>query len=364
MGSVKDLEIIKPAYEDQPGIGRFEFSDRYSVFDWGEMPDQIEGKGRALAVMSAFNFEKLEDAGIRTHYDGLVNDDGKLIGFSDLKEGSNGSNVMQVSMAIVYRPTQGISTSANKKPEVKYDYSFFEKNRGNINNYLLPLEIIFRNGLPEGSSVFKRIKKAKEKGDEKELREIIEDLGLKSEPKPGDMLPKPVMNYTTKLEAGDRKLSDEEAFEISGLDRDEFPWISKVALHVNDIISRQAKKTGFVHYDGKVEMLWRNGEPFIADVVGTFDEDRFGFGGEQVSKEFLRQWYEKNQPEFSKECDKSKATGEGWQQRCSVKPIRLRLELAKSVSDMYKAGCNRYVGRDIFDAPELEEVMEDLRPFR
>ena len=24
--------------------------DRYSVFDWGEMPDHLPGKGRALAV--------------------------------------------------------------------------------------------------------------------------------------------------------------------------------------------------------------------------------------------------------------------------------------------------------------------------
>ena len=29
----------------------FEFSDRFSVFDWGEMPDALDEKGKTLAVM-------------------------------------------------------------------------------------------------------------------------------------------------------------------------------------------------------------------------------------------------------------------------------------------------------------------------
>ena len=49
------------------------------------------------------------------------------------------------------------------------------------------------------------------------MQEIYKKLGLNSEPKPGDMLPKPIMNYTTKLESGDRNLTDEEAYKISGL---------------------------------------------------------------------------------------------------------------------------------------------------
>ena len=78
MGSVKDLLVTEAAYEDRPGVGTFVFSDRYSVFDWGEMPDHIPGKGKALAVMAAFNFEELERRGIRTHYQGLLLPDGKL----------------------------------------------------------------------------------------------------------------------------------------------------------------------------------------------------------------------------------------------------------------------------------------------
>ena len=44
MGSVKDLEILKKSSDNSMGLGRFHFSDRYSVFDWGEMPDQIKAK--------------------------------------------------------------------------------------------------------------------------------------------------------------------------------------------------------------------------------------------------------------------------------------------------------------------------------
>lgn len=89
MGSVKDLEIVKPPTESESGIGRFHFSDRYSVFDWGEMPDRLSEKGASLCVMGAYCFEKLEEIGIRTHYRGLVTQDGKLVRTNELIEPTN-----------------------------------------------------------------------------------------------------------------------------------------------------------------------------------------------------------------------------------------------------------------------------------
>ena len=39
------------------------------VFDWGEMPDHIKGKGAALAPCGAYRFfEQLEKKGLNTHY--------------------------------------------------------------------------------------------------------------------------------------------------------------------------------------------------------------------------------------------------------------------------------------------------------
>ena len=365
MGSVKDLLVLVPAYENSPGVGNFVFSDRYSVFDWGEMPDHIADKGRALAVMAAFNFEQLETRGIHTHYQGLIGPSGKLVRFNDLEEGSGGLATMQVSLARIYHPIVREFWSG-EHVEVRYDYTFFERHRGRINNYLVGLEIIFRNGLPLGSSVFKRIDGAKQLPDAKqrgaEIGRILKELGVKELPKPGQMLPSPVMSYTTKLEAGDRELSRGEAYRLSGLPRREFNTLDSLALRVNSMITEQAERTGFAHYDGKIETVWDEAL-VVCDVIGTFDENRFSWQGEQISKEVLRQWYKRNQPEFVAACEKWKKTGPGWQKNCDVKPRSLPAEFAALASQMYMSGCNRYTGKRVFDSPPLEEVMERLRSY-
>ena len=101
MGSVKDLKILGKGTPDKFGEARFVFSDRYSVFDWGEMPDHIENKGAALCLMGAYCFEKAEEQWIRTHYRGLVRSDGKLVRLDDIEEPTN---TMEVSLVGVIHP--------------------------------------------------------------------------------------------------------------------------------------------------------------------------------------------------------------------------------------------------------------------
>src|SRR5690554_4159734 len=115
MGSVKDLEIIKKPASDTMGVGRFHFSDRYSVFDWGEMPDTIPCKGAALCLMGAYCFERLEEKGIKTHYKGLVDNNGQTIPFS---QANQPINTMEVNLVNIYRPE--IRTTEQGKLE--YDY--------------------------------------------------------------------------------------------------------------------------------------------------------------------------------------------------------------------------------------------------
>ena len=375
MGSVKDLRIIQKAYEDVQGVGEFIFSDRWSGFDYGEMPDHIYGKGAALAVMSAFNFEQLEKRGIQTHYRGLITPTGELIRFDDLEEmgkgavsndetkrSLNGKGIMSVDLAVRYDP---VARRFDEQTPIQYDYSFFQENRGKLNNFLIPLEVIFRNGLPAGSSVFKRIEKAKTISDSAEresaLQQIYQKLGVTEELQPGSMLPRPVIGYTTKLESGDRHLSDVEAFEISGLTLDQSGELWKITKKVNDYITERAEETGLgIHWDGKVEFIYANGI-CLADVVGTLDENRFGA---DISKEALRQWYHKNQPEFVEACSKYKKQGEGWQELCPVKPKPLPEGLVNAVSEMYLSACNQYVGKQIFPALELDEVMKRIEDYR
>ncbi|MQY76696.1 MAG: phosphoribosylaminoimidazolesuccinocarboxamide synthase [Spirochaeta sp.] len=371
MGSVKDLIVLEQAFENRAGVGHFVFSDRYSVFDWGEMPDHIPNKGRALAFMAAFNFEELERRGIRSHYRGLAVSKGKVARFPDLRESGAGAKladpVMEIDLARVYYPVAREFFSSQGGKEVVYDYSFFDTNRGRINNYLIGLEIIFRNGLPLGSSVFGSLERAamiSERAESSRRQaEILKGLGLDHLPQPGEMLPAPVMNFTTKLESGDRSLTAEEALFISGLAEDKFRELSSLALRVNDCITELACRAGFQHFDGKIEVVYDNALS-VCDVLGTFDENRFAFNGEQISKEVLRQWYKKNQPEFGVACGSWKKKGRGWQRQCPVKPVELPRELLDLVSKLYMAGCNRYTGRRVFDVPELEIVLEKLRAYR
>jgi phosphoribosylaminoimidazole-succinocarboxamide synthase len=296
----------------------------------------------------------------------LVAASGKLIRFADLSRDSGGLATMQVTLARVYHPIVREFWSG-RQVEVCYDYTFFERNRGRIDNYLVGLEIIFRNGLPLGSSVFKRIDRAKQLPDGKqrssEIARILKELGVKEPPRPGQMLPSPVMSYTTKLEAGDRELSRKQAYRLSGLPRREFNKLDGLALQVNGLITEQGERTGFAHYDGKIETVWNEGL-VVCDVIGTFDENRFAFQGEQISKEVLRQWYKRNQPEFVEACEKWKKTGPGWQKSCDVKPRNLPAEFAALASQMYMSGCNRYTGKQVFDSPPLEQVMEKLTAYR
>ncbi len=362
MGSVKEVVHVREAFENSPGEFGFVFSDHYSVFDWGWMPDEIPGKGAALAVMAAHNFEMLEKEEIKTHYQGLLVN-GKLTSTEELAEESSGSRVMVVEGAVVYPPiVRRFKSERGGGPRVIHDYSFYQTNRGKLNNYLLPLEIVIRNGLPRGSSVFKRITKAKGIKEaarrEEELARIVEELGLDEEPVEGMMLPMPVLNYTTKLEAGDRHLSEDEAYRISGLPFRTFDEVAELALEVNRIVTTHAEKTLLKpHWDGKIELVYQDSSLVVADVVGTLDEDRFGQG---LSKERLRQYYEKHQPEFRKACSEAKKSGPGWQERCPVKPAPLPPEFRDLIGEMYQSATNEWVGRKIFPVRNLEEVLAEL----
>src|SRR3989338_193143 len=123
------------------GVGVFHFTDDYSVFDFGKMPDTIPGKGESLCRMAAFNFRQVEKQfDLRTHFRKMPS-----------------ANKMEVSLVRVLMPQ---------------DNQIKENSR----NYLVPLEVIFRNSLPEGSSVFKRLESG-------ELS--VDDLGLTAMPVPG-----------------------------------------------------------------------------------------------------------------------------------------------------------------------------------
>lgn len=330
MGSVKDLIVIKSP-ELGLGEGIFEFSNRYSVFDYGEMPDKIEGKGEALCLISAFFFERLEERGIRTHYLGLL--EGHRV--KRLDELESATNKMKIKLVRVLRPEKRNG----------YDYSVFKRENS---NFLLPLEIIYRNKVPEGSSLLRRL----EKGEVKP-----EDFGLK-EIKAGMKLEKPIVDFSTKLEDVDRYLSYKEAMEIAGLSEEEFAELRNLTLKVNDAITERVSSLGIENEDGKIEVAFDDEREFmVVDAVGTPDECRFSFKGFEVSKEFLRSYYRKT--EWYERIKRFKGQ-ENWRNIVGPPP-RLPENLKNAVSNLYKALCNEITGKKFFDAPKLEEVVKELR---
>jgi len=336
MGSVKDLEILKKPTQKEAGLGRFVFSDRYSVFDWGEMPDHIDNKGKSLCVSAAYFFEKLEKIGIKTHYVGLV-EDGESKKLAEIK---NLSDTMEVKMVRVLKPTQ---------KELTYDYSAYKNEK---NNFLIPLEIIYRNSLPQGSSVFKRL----EEGNLK-----LEDLDLTKMPVPGQDLEKPLLDVSTKLESSDRYMNWIEAQEISHLSNQEMDEIKKITLLINQLITEEAKKMGLKYEDGKIELAFdEQRKLLVVDVLGTLDECRFTFEGMPVSKEIARIYYRKT--DWYKELmEAKKQYGLNWKEKVSTKPSPLPVDLKRLISMTYCAFTNEITGREYFkNILPIREVLKKI----
>ena len=161
-GSVKDI------YQYSENELLFKFSNRYSIFDWGEMPDHIPGKGSALATMGDTLLSYLQKQGIKTHY----------IGRGEQKE--------DLIVKAVKVPRDGVEIYQHQP-----------------NSILIPLEVIFRFGVPKGSSLIKK--------------------GFKE----GEEFTEPKLDFTTKLERMDRVLSPEEAKNLAGMTDQE--WNSLLA---------------------------------------------------------------------------------------------------------------------------------------
>lgn len=317
MGSVKDLTVKKKPTASAAGLGIFKFSDDYSVFDYGKMPDIIPGKGEALCRMASYNFRELSKLGIKSHFRSMPKPD-----------------EMEVDLVRVLYPQRG---------EIK----------NNDSNYLVPLEVIFRNSLPAGSSVFKRLQRG-------ELK--LADLGLRKVPEPNEQLPKPIVDVSTKLEQGDRYLSWEEAQEMAKLSASELAELKSKTLQINSYLNKKARAVGLGHADGKVEFaLNPKRELILVDVCGTPDENRFLFKGVNMGKQVLRDYYAKEHADWVAELEKAKKAKV--QKSEYPSPPKLPAELVDVVSVIYKSVASAWTGEKIRGAKKIEDAVADYRAF-
>ena len=337
MTSVKEFRVEREPTADELGRGAFVFTDDYSVFDWGKMPDEIPQKGATLCSMGAFNFELLESEGVPTHYRGVLSE-GEAVPLSDAAD-----------------PPREMAIALTQVPDLPhegrdYDYEAYHAAAGD--NYLIPLEIVFRNSVPVGSSLRHRT----DPGDH--------GLDFESWPEGVVQLEEPIVEFSTKYEEGDRYLSRQVADRIAG--KASVDELERLARTVNRLLTERGAQADLTHEDGKIECLYFDGEIRVADVVGTFDENRFSFHGQQVSKEFLRQYHKRTQPEWVNAVNdaKERAKAENvadWKSLCETSPEPLDDAVITAARDLYAAGTNAYVDRELFDAPSLEDAVATVR---
>lgn len=258
-GSVKDI------YENNDDELIFSFSDRYSIFDWGEMPDEIEHKGKCLALLADFFFNNLD---INHHGLGLCDENGMLT--------KGHHQYYKVKKVNIIRPYF---------ENGKYDYS---KYKNSPEHTLVPLEVVFRFGIPKGSSILSRM----------EAKEFREELGLIRIYEEGEFLPGAIIEFSTKLENTDRYVSYREAMEISGMSKAEFESLITITRSTALKIKELFNAINITLWDGKFEFSFlekNNGirEFQLVDSIGP-DELRLSYKEMILSKEFLRQYYRKH----------------------------------------------------------------------
>jgi phosphoribosylaminoimidazole-succinocarboxamide synthase len=342
MTSVKEVRVEEPP-DGGAGRGRFVFTDAYSVFDWGRMPDPVPGKGAALCTTGAFNFELLDVNHVPSHYRGVYEEPDAASEPLDLGDCESPPRAMAVDL---------VRTPELPYADGAYDYDAFHAAAGDA--YLVPLEVVFRNRIPPASSLRDRAAPS----------EYGVDADGDEWPEGVVELPEPAVEFSTKFEETDRYLARAEAERVAGaaeLDR-----LEELALAVNHVVTRQAERCGMVHEDGKLECLYDDGAIRVADVVGTLDENRFSYDGQRLSKEVLRQYHRREQPEWVEAVAAAKREADerdvaDWRSLCAVEPEPLPGPVLETAADLYAAATDAYTGSDWFDAPSLASVVERVR---
>jgi len=366
----------------------FEFTDDYSVFDWGKMPDTIANKGRALAVIGTYLFQRigeasfwrdlpnsphlkrfdqawlkarfshsiysgqngLRDNGAPHHFTKLVKEDGSE---APLAFGGTSKDpvFMEVFEAAVHRPT--LEKIMHQTLFVYPQLNDLSKTR------LIPLEIVFRFGMPSGSSLTERLAKTPE---------YAQELGVEI-PGPGKFFAHPVLEFYTKLEPKDRLLSWQEAVVLSGLSGQPFEDLIELALDTALALYVIFAERKIELWDGKVEMVAQDSHPILADSIGP-DELRLLYEDCHLSKEMIRQVYRGTQWETQlKEAQKiAKADNSRSWKEVAVNDLKIAPEpltpAAKQVIDqLYGVLANHLVGEQIFEKhPPLDRFIKELPP--
>ena len=398
-GSVK--EVLGPLELHGNSAVVFQFTDAYSVFDWGRMPDAIPHKGEALALMTAYFFERLGDAavwrefssspeaqalrkgigqvrgelgypardgtpeslssrfneegerlqreGLQTHYRGVVTslEPWRMQKLGDLLAPASSIAVREVHVA---RP--------RLQPVLGRAVLDYQPTRTASAPRLVPLEVVFRWGCPEGSSLPTVAAR-----DGAYWNSLILPAG-QGVPRAGDVFAFPVVELFTKLESADRRLTLTEALAISGVSAEQLEQVLVRTFWVSGFLKWEFSRRGIALEDGKLEWgLSARGEIFLVDAIGP-DELRLKFKAVALSKEILRGFYRSTL--WYEALTSAKASGEAdWKRKVGVAPQSLPRELLQAMGLMYRALTERMAGKSFWpETPPLEKVATLLEEAR
>ena len=347
----------------------FEYTDGYSVFDWGTMPDMLDDKGRALASMADtffnllgsaeswrnFKFadfilptvlKKLQNQGLRHHGLGLV---------------ENYPSLYKVKAVDILRPKP-----LQYDGVLNWDYSLYETYPKGV---LVPLEVIFRFGIPGGSSFLERAKNDK----------YCRTLGLDREVREGDVVESPIIEYSSKLETSDRYMEYTEATEIACLREQEFEQLHGLSIALAYKLKEIFEDLGIFLWDGKFEFAFVEGEGglrdfMLVDSIGP-DELRLSYNNIQLSKQNLRNFYRGGTWHQAVDQAKKMARKRGvadWKSIClkelGEEPTHLEAAVLSGVEMMYKSLTNELAKKisspKVFpDAWNLEKTAQEMGRF-
>jgi phosphoribosylaminoimidazole-succinocarboxamide synthase len=313
------------------------------------MPDLLPGKGEALAVMAAHLFEQIEmpetwkefsrtpealalrrgnrsggifielgerlqSEGLRTHYFGLLKSPALPLAPSVVGQLTQPASHMVVKRVGATRP-KPVSVMG----QALWDYSECGRAQG---PRLIPLEVVFRWSVPEGSSILSRA------------------AGMGLQIQVGHQWEFPFIELFTKLESTDRLLGLGEAFGISGISGEKFQEILFKTAWVAGYLRSVFSRLGLELADGKLEWgISDTGEIWLVDAIGP-DELRILSNGIQLSKEFLRNYYRPSNWYQAIGEAKKQAAAQGvvdWKRFVTVKPEPLPSEVREVARALYPA---------------------------
>lgn len=311
--STKNLQIIEPATTAAGGVAVFEYTDNYTVFHYGRMPDLIPGKGEAICRMAAATFVMLQAAGVPTHFRRFI-----------------APNRIEFDLA----PVPGQDTTL-PVPGAR--------------NYLIPVQVIVRNELPQGSSVHRRLAAG---------TLTPSDLGLSAAPAAGEKLHPPFVEYATMLEDINRFVSAAMAQRIAGLSDQQFQEMRDTTVTVNQVITRHAAEAGLRHCDGKVEYLVSaDGRIVLADSPGTPDESRLMLGDMHCGKQVIRDWYVAH----GLEVPVRQLISDGIPRSQWPSPATLPPGLISALSELYRSLSEAWTGERTWGAPDLQSATRAVQ---